>query len=137
VVEGDIEAGKRYEETEFNRIIEIKEREAYRIKLMMGMIDQREKTIVFCANQAHALAVRDLINQTKTSKDPNYCVRVTANDGAIGDATNPIDDRIQADHRPGNAAVRRQGAFASAHVRDVCTRPRSARVDPPARSSRA
>jgi type I restriction enzyme R subunit len=29
--------------------------------------------------------VRDLINQTKTSTDPNYCVRVTANDGAKGE----------------------------------------------------
>jgi type I restriction enzyme R subunit len=85
VVEGDIEAGKRYEEKDFNKVIEIKEREAYRVKLLMGMIDQREKTIVFCATQAHALAVRDLINQMKTSRDPNYCVRVTANDGAIGD----------------------------------------------------
>jgi type I restriction enzyme R subunit len=85
VVEGDIEAGKRYEEKDFNKIIEIKEREAYRVKLLMGMIDQREKTIVFCATQAHALAVRDLINQMKTSTDPLYCVRVTANDGALGD----------------------------------------------------
>ena len=49
------------------------------------MIDQREKTLVFCATQDHALAVRDLINQMKTSTDPNYCVRVTANDGALGD----------------------------------------------------
>ena len=31
------------------------------------------------------LAVRDLINQNKKSKEPNYCVRVTANDGALGD----------------------------------------------------
>jgi len=31
------------------------------------------------------LAVRDLVNQMKDSKDPNYCVRVTANDGARGD----------------------------------------------------
>ncbi|MEI8324640.1 MAG: DEAD/DEAH box helicase family protein, partial [Betaproteobacteria bacterium] len=85
VVEGEIEAGKRYEEKDFNKIIEIKEREAYRVKLLMGMIDQREKTIVFCANQAHALAVRDLINQAKTSTDPFYCVRVTANDGALGE----------------------------------------------------
>jgi type I restriction enzyme R subunit len=29
--------------------------------------------------------VRDLINQLKTSKDPNYCQRVTANDGALGE----------------------------------------------------
>jgi type I restriction enzyme, R subunit len=85
VVQGDIEAGKRYEEKDFNRIIEIKEREAYRVKVLMGMIDQREKTLVFCATQAHALAIRDLINQTKTNKDPLYCVRVTANDGALGD----------------------------------------------------
>lgn len=85
VVQGDIEPGKRYEEKDFNKIIEIKEREAYRVKLLMGMIDQREKTIVFCANQAHALAVRDLINQAKTSTDPLYCVRVTSNDGAMGD----------------------------------------------------
>jgi len=85
VVEGDIVAGKRYEEKDFNKIIEIKEREAYRVKLLMGMIDQRQKTIVFCATQVHALAVRDLINQMKTSTDPRYCVRVTADDGALGD----------------------------------------------------
>ena len=85
VVEGDIVAGKRYEEKDFNKIIEIKEREAYRVKLLMGMIDQRQKTIVFCATQVHALAVRDLINQMKTSTDPHYCVRVTADDGALGD----------------------------------------------------
>ena len=85
VVEGDIEAGKRYEEKDFNKIIEIKEREAYRVKLLMGRVDPREKTIVFCATQAHALAVRDLINQNRTSTDPLYCVRVTANDGALGE----------------------------------------------------
>jgi type I restriction enzyme R subunit len=85
LIEGEIEAGKRYEEADFNRIIEIKEREKKRVEIFMGQIDQREKTLVFCANQAHALAVRDLINQTKTSTDPNYCQRVTANDGALGE----------------------------------------------------
>ena len=85
LVEGEIEAGKRYEEADFNRIIEIKEREKKRVEIFMGQIDQREKTLVFCANQAHALAVRDLINQAKTSQDPNYCQRVTANDGALGE----------------------------------------------------
>ncbi len=29
--------------------------------------------------------MRDLINQMKTSSDPNYCVRVTADDGALGE----------------------------------------------------
>ncbi|WP_114972238.1 EcoAI/FtnUII family type I restriction enzme subunit R [Rhodoferax ferrireducens] len=85
VVAGEVVAGKRYVESDFNRVIVIPEREAYRVKLLMGMIDQREKTIVFCATQAHALMVRDLINQMKTSADPMYCTRVTADDGARGD----------------------------------------------------
>ena len=85
LVEGDVEQGRLYTEPDFNRIIEIREREAYRVKLFMDLINQGEKTLVFCATQDHALAVRDLINQLKTSSDPNYCVRVTANDGAAGD----------------------------------------------------
>jgi type I restriction enzyme, R subunit len=85
VMEGEIQYGKIYQETDFNKIIEIKEREAHRVKLFMDMIDQREKTLIFCASQDHALAVRDLINQMKTSSDPNYCQRVTANDGALGE----------------------------------------------------
>ncbi len=85
VVEGEIEAGKRYEEADFNRILEIKEREKKRVEVFLSQIHPNEKTLVFCANQAHALAVRDLINQLKTSKDPNYCQRVTADDGALGE----------------------------------------------------
>src|SRR3984957_8563073 len=57
----------------------------HRGKLFMEQINQHEKTLVFCATQDHALAVRDLINQMKTSPDPNYCHRVTADDGALGD----------------------------------------------------
>jgi type I restriction enzyme R subunit len=74
IVEGEVESGKLYEETDFTRIIEIKEREAHGVKLFMEQIDQREKTLVFCATQDHALAVRDLINQTKTNADPNYSI---------------------------------------------------------------
>lgn len=85
IVEGEVEEGKVYEEQDFNRIIVIKEREAYRVKTFLSLINQKEKTIVFCANQEHAAAVRDLINQYATSDDPFYCVRVTANDGEIGE----------------------------------------------------
>lgn len=85
VVEGEIEAGKLYDEPDFNKIIEIKEREKKRVEIFMGQINQNEKTLVFCANQAHALIVRDLINQVKTSKDPNYCQRVTADDAGLGE----------------------------------------------------
>jgi type I restriction enzyme, R subunit len=85
LVEGEIEPGKRYEEKDFNRLIEIKAREKKRVDIFMAAIDQRDKTIVFCATQEHALAVRDLINQCKTSSHPDYCQRVTAQDGALGE----------------------------------------------------
>ena len=85
VIEGAIDAEKTYIESDFNRIIEIQERERYRVQLFMTEINQNQKTLVFCANQDHALAVRDLINQMKISNNPNYCVRVTANDGKLGE----------------------------------------------------
>ena len=85
VVEGEIETGKVYKEADFNRIIEIKAREAKRVQLFMDEIDQSQKAIVFCATQDHAAAVRDLINQYKKNPDPMYCVRVTANDGELGE----------------------------------------------------
>jgi type I restriction enzyme R subunit len=85
LIEGEIETGRLYTETDFNKIIEIKEREVHRVKVFMEQINQNEKTLVFCATQDHALAVRDLINQMKTGSDPNYCQRVTANDGALGE----------------------------------------------------
>ena len=85
IVEGEIEEGRTYKEADFNRIIEIKAREAKRVQIYMEEANQKEKAIIFCATQDHAAAVRDLINQYKTSTNPNYCVRVTANDGEIGE----------------------------------------------------
>ncbi len=85
IIEGEIEEGKVYKEADFNRIIEIKAREAKRVQLFMDEINQNEKGIVFCATQDHAAAVRDLINQYKKNPDPMYCVRVTANDAALGE----------------------------------------------------
>uniref|UniRef100_UPI004056C0A1 EcoAI/FtnUII family type I restriction enzme subunit R n=1 Tax=Candidatus Electrothrix sp. TaxID=2170559 RepID=UPI004056C0A1 len=85
VLTGEIEQGRRYTEANFNRSIEIGVREKYRVGLFMKMIGAQEKTLVFCATQAHALVVRDLINQQSSSPNPNYCVRVTADDGARGE----------------------------------------------------
>lgn len=99
VVEGEVEEGKVYKESDFNRIIEIKQREADRVRRFMTEINQNEKAIVFCATQDHAAAIRDLINQYRHQSpspafgrgargeggDPLYCVRVTANDGALGE----------------------------------------------------
>jgi type I restriction enzyme, R subunit len=85
VLEGEIEEGKEYGIKDQNRVIEIMDIERYRVQKFMDMIDQTQKTLVFCATQAHALAVRNLINQIVTNKNPNYCHRVTANDGKLGE----------------------------------------------------
>lgn len=85
IIEGEIEEGRVYEEKDFNRTIVIEERERYRVNLFMQQINQKEKTLVFCATQGHALLIRDIINQVKTSSEPNYCVRVTADDGSEGE----------------------------------------------------
>ena len=68
IIEGEIEEGKIYEENDFNKIIEIKEREAKRVQIYMDEANQNEKTIIFCATQIHAAAVRDLVNQYKKVK---------------------------------------------------------------------
>ena len=86
VIEGEVEEGKIYKEEDFaHGNIKIIEREEARVKIFLKEINQNEKSIVFCATQGHALLVRDLINKHKESKDPNYCQRVTANDGFLGE----------------------------------------------------
>ena len=85
LIEGEVEVGQRFVESDFNKIVELMDRERKRVEIFMSQIHQNEKTLVFCATQDHALAVRDLINQRKISTDPNYCQRVTANEGALGE----------------------------------------------------
>ena len=85
VIEGEVELGRVYTEQDFNRIIQIEAREKKRVEIVMNEIDQSQKAIVFCATQEHALVVRDLINQMKKSTHPDYCHRVTADDGALGE----------------------------------------------------
>ena len=85
MLEGEIEEGKLYEEKDFNRTIEIVERETKRVNIFLDDANQNEKAIIFCANQGHATLIRDLINQNANSKDSFYCVRVTANDGEEGE----------------------------------------------------
>lgn len=85
VLSGEVELGDHFGESAFNTRVIIDERELARVREFMGQIDQRHKTLVFCATQEHAALVRDLINQVKDSGHPDYCVRVTSDDGTIGD----------------------------------------------------
>ena len=85
LIAGEIEDGDVFGEEDFNTKIIIEDRELSRVKEFMSQMDQRQKTLVFCATQDHAALVRDLINQVKDGANPNYCHRVTANDGAVGE----------------------------------------------------
>ena len=85
ILEGDVQEDKLYVEKDFNRNIEIKEREVKRVKIFLEDCNQREKAIIFCRTQEHAAMIRDIVNQLSTNKDPFYCVRITANDGNEGE----------------------------------------------------
>lgn len=86
VLSGEVEEGKTYTEYDFYQgKIEMRERDVARVKEFMKYIGNKEKTLVFCYNQAHASAIRNIINQVSRIKNPFYCVRVTANDGEQGE----------------------------------------------------
>lgn len=85
VLSGEVEEGKTYTENDFyNGNIKIKQRDMSRVKEFMKYIGDDEKTLVFCSTQDHAAQIRDMINQVHKG-NPKYAVRVTANDGALGE----------------------------------------------------
>jgi type I restriction enzyme R subunit len=45
IIEGEIEEGRLYEEANFNKIIEIKEREAKRVQIFMDEANPNDKTM--------------------------------------------------------------------------------------------
>ena len=85
VLSGEIDLDREYQEADFNTRIIINERELSRVHEFMDQINQRQKTLVFCASQDHAARVRNFINQIKDNPDPHYCERVTADDGKLGE----------------------------------------------------
>ena len=91
VLAGEVDPAKTYTEEDFyHGDIKIDERDRGRVRQFMDkMGDPNEKTIVFCANQAHAADIRDKINQYHKEQtgdyNSDYCVRVTANDGEQGE----------------------------------------------------
>ncbi|WP_417371896.1 EcoAI/FtnUII family type I restriction enzme subunit R [Gelidibacter japonicus] len=83
VIQGEV-TKERYELKDFNRNITLKQRTELVAKTILAQIREMDKTIVFCANQDHALDLRDYINKYKTVSDVNYCVRVTSDEGKHG-----------------------------------------------------
>ena len=85
VLSGEIDPDREYTEADFNTRLIIDAREESRVQEFMDQIDQRQKSLVFCATQDHAARVRNLINQIKDHPDPHYCERVTADDAKLGE----------------------------------------------------
>lgn len=83
VISGTLTKDK-YGITDFNKNIVLPKRTDFIAATLLKHMHPMEKTIIFCANQDHALDLRDYINKHKTVKDPNYCVRVTSDEGKIG-----------------------------------------------------
>jgi len=86
IIHGEAEVGDTFTYRDYGRKIIIEQVERYRVKYFMDLINQKQKTLVFCTTQVHAAYIRDLINQFSKSKNSNYCHRVTADDGGIGEA---------------------------------------------------
>ena len=85
VLSGEVDETKVYTEKDFySGNIYIKQRDEARVKEFMQHIKPDEKTIVFCATQNHAAQIRDMINRFHKG-NPEYAVRITANDGEMGE----------------------------------------------------
>lgn len=89
VESGEVDESREYSLNDFNRAIYLPEREERLVQIMFEQINPNQKAIVFCNDEKHAAMVRDYINQHKPAgtlgDDRNYCVRVTATEGKIGD----------------------------------------------------
>lgn len=89
VESGEVDREREYTLQDFNNKIYLPEREEEMARIMLEQINPAEKTIVFCNDEKHAAMIRDAINKYKPSgtlgDNANYCVRITASEGEIGD----------------------------------------------------
>lgn len=89
VESGEVETEREYTLSDFNNKIYLPEREEEMARIMLEQINPSHKTIVFCNDERHAAMIRDAINKYKPDgtlgDNANYCVRITASEGEIGD----------------------------------------------------
>ncbi|HEG0300101.1 TPA: DEAD/DEAH box helicase family protein [Campylobacter coli] len=83
IIEGELEKGF-YKMSEFERNIHLPQYNDFLAKEILKLIDPMDKTIIFCANQAHASDIKRAIDKFKSVKRDDYCVRVTSDEGKIG-----------------------------------------------------
>jgi type I restriction enzyme R subunit len=86
---GEVDETREYTIDDFNNKIYLPEREERMAQIMLDHIDPNQKTIVFCNDEKHAAMMRDSVNKYKPDgtlgNHHNYCVRITASEGEIGD----------------------------------------------------
>lgn len=89
VESGEVDEAREYTLSDFNKAIYLPEREERMAEILLEQINPNQKTIVFCNDEKHAAMMRDAINKYKPAgtlgDDRNYCVRITAAEGAVGD----------------------------------------------------
>lgn len=83
IIEGELEKGF-YKMSEFEKDIHLPQYNDFLAKEILKLIDPMDKTIIFCANQAHASDIKRAIDKFKSVKRDDYCVRVTSDEGKIG-----------------------------------------------------
>ncbi len=83
IIEGELEKQIVTLE-EFEKNVIIPKRTGLIAKTIVDNINPMDKTIIFCVNQKHAMDMKVAIDQFKSLKDNNYCVRVTSDEGKIG-----------------------------------------------------
>ena len=83
VIKGEV-TKEVYGINDFDTNIIIPDRTEMIARAILEHINPMDKSIVFCVDQTHALSMRDAINKYKDSKDPEYCVRITSDEGIIG-----------------------------------------------------
>lgn len=85
VLSGEVDKEREYTQRDLGLIAHIKEREEHRVLELLKVIGPDEKTLIFCQSQLAASAIRDLMNH-HAGLGPDYCQRVTADEGPRGDA---------------------------------------------------
>ena len=83
IVEGELEEQIVTLE-KFEKQVVIPKRTELVAKTIIEQINPMEKSIVFCVNQEHAIDMKIAIDKYKRVSDNDYCVRVTSDEGEIG-----------------------------------------------------
>ena len=80
VLSGEINKKNIYKDKDWNATIHSEDRERLFVQKIIECLPPYEKTIIFCKSQAHALLIRELINEELKPEQDSYCVRVTSNE---------------------------------------------------------